>query len=93
MHCGGELDGFADRDAALAGFGTEKIALWFMLCPAAVTGSASCCWVTFACRRNMRSSDPAHSGGHFQGRLNAAGQRGVVEAWQLRAVMTARVPG
>jgi len=22
MHCGGELDGFADRDAALAGFGT-----------------------------------------------------------------------
>jgi hypothetical protein len=37
----------------------------------------------------MRSSDSAHSGRHSQGRLNAAARRGVVEAWQLRAVMTA----
>jgi hypothetical protein len=42
MHYGGELDGFADRDAPPAGSGTG-IALWFMPCPAAVIGSASCC--------------------------------------------------
>jgi hypothetical protein len=51
---GGEMDGFADRDAPLADPALE-IALWFMLCPAAVIGSPSCCWVTFACRRNWRS--------------------------------------
>jgi len=37
---------------------TLEIALWFIRCPATVIGSASCCWVTFACRRSWRSLRP-----------------------------------